>query len=522
MTSLVLNNLIMQQLLQVEDIARKSFSHGLREIESFIDSYTLNSLAMSQICDVLLTINIDSSSETEIYSSSLIQKLCAASVQFANEPVVMERIFAVIGTILEHPQRIESGSSSIFLCIRRLCEFLSSTPCSMDILPMSMAAGSSLDQAIHAMVVCLPEQHSSAESTAISCTTCIVQHLDRVQHARSMFHLYIAAGNLIALVSGERERAVVATALDKGAVEIACRSCAALPIEMSAQSGIWHFLEQLVSCKYGKKYFLECPLNTVAMACATHARFCSEEQALDNDESTSSIISSVHRVLSNVVIQQPSIASILKNNNTLGRILHTLRSRVSTSDVVWSALTLLWNTMLAANEGNHSFTQWICIEQLGWNTFLDSFVQFRGDLRIQCATCNTLRAALSTGGEAFMRLLSARQIKRVTQLFVSELCGNTDVEEVTKVTICQADHKSKDSLFETMLLCLLVLKPYMEADDFSACLTQLQSASVAPAGGGMPSPLHAVASSPGLKLLLQDLKVVEEAHAEETTSCRIN
>ena len=138
---------------------------------------------------------------------------------------------------------------------------------------MSMAAGSSLDQEIHAMVFCLPEQHSSAESTAISCTTCIVQHLDRVQHARSMFHLYIAAGNLIALVSGERERAVVATALDKGAVEIACRSCAALPIEMSAQSGIWHFLEQLVSCKYGKKYFLECPLNTVAMACATHARF---------------------------------------------------------------------------------------------------------------------------------------------------------------------------------------------------------------------------------------------------------
>ena len=390
---------------------------------------------------------------------------------------------------------------------------------------MSVAAGSSLDQAIHAMVVCLPEQHSSAESIAISCTTCmqyIVQHLDRVQHARSMFHLYIAAGNLIALVSDERERAVVAIALDKGAVEIACRSCAALPIEMSAQSGIWHFLEQLVSCKYGKKYFLDCPLNTVAMACATHARFCSEEQALDNDESTSSIISSVHRVLSNIVIQQPSIASILKNNNTLGRTLHTLRSSVSTSDVVWSALTLLWNTMLAANEGNHSCTHWICIEQLGWNTFLDSFVQFRGDLRIQCATCNTLRAALNTGGEAFMRLLSARQIKRVSQLFVSELCGNVDVEEVAKVEIRQADQKSNESLFETMLLCLLVLKPYMKADDFSECLSQLQSASVAPAGGGMPSPLHAVASLPGIKVLLQDLKVVEEAHAEGTTSCRIN
>ena len=107
-------------------------------------------------------------------------------------------------------------------------------------------------------------------------------------------------------------------------------------------------------------------------------------------------------------------------------------------------------------------------------------------------------------------------------LYMNRHILNVDVEEVAKVEIRQADQKSNESLFETMLLCLLVLKPYMKADDFSECLSQLQSASVAPAGGGMPSPLHAVASLPGIKVLLQDLKVVEEAHAEGTTSCRIN
>jgi hypothetical protein len=396
MTSFVLDELTMQHLLQVEDVALKSFTQGMIEIESFIDSFKLNPVAMSQICDVLLTYNVNSSATSEMYSFSLLQKLCDASVHFANNPVVGERIFAAIGTILEHPQRIESGTSSILMCVKRLCGFLSSAPRSMVVTPMSEAAGFSLDQAIHAVVVC-QEQDSIVESVsnseALSCTTCmqyVVQHLDRVQHARSMFHLYIAVGNLIALVSGEQESAVVTTALERGVVEISCRTLAAFPTELNAQSGVWHLLEQLVSCKCGKEYFLRCPLDTFTMACNTHANFCTEEQEL-KDESTSSIVSSVHRVLTNVVIGQSAIANILTDNNTLFRTLHVLRSIESTtSDVVWSGLTMLWNAMLSASEGSRPCTHWLCIEQSGWDIFLDSFVQFQGDSRIEGAACDTL------------------------------------------------------------------------------------------------------------------------------------